>query len=49
MNFFWTKNDFDVWTKEAGLSGDEDIYCLDINEAIVESYKIFKLEQKVLV
>lgn len=38
------KSDFDVWINEVGLFDDEDIYCLDINEVIVELYKIFKFK-----
>lgn len=41
MNFFWTKNEFDEWVKENGFENDEDIYCLDINEAMDASYDIF--------
>lgn len=41
MNFFWTKNEFDEWVKENGFENDEDIYCLDINEAMAASYDIF--------
>lgn len=41
MNFFWTKNEFDKWIKENGLENDEDIYCLDIDEAMEASYDIF--------
>ena len=41
MNFFWTKNEFDVWTKENGFDNSEDIYCLDIDGAMEASYDIF--------
>lgn len=44
MNFFWTKNEFDAWALENGFSGNEDIYCLDIDEALDASYEIFSHE-----
>jgi hypothetical protein len=41
MNFFWTKNEFDTWALENGFENNEDIYCLDIDEAMKASHEIF--------
>lgn len=43
MNFFWEKNIFDIWVKENNFDNDEDIYCLNIDEAIDASYEIFNI------
>lgn len=41
MNFFWSQKEYKNWTLENGLSDDENIYCLDINEAMKVSEEIF--------
>ncbi|MBP1853768.1 hypothetical protein J2Z43_000158 [Clostridioides mangenotii] len=43
MNFFWTKDEYKSWININEMNDDEDIYCLDILEALDVAYKIFKL------
>lgn len=43
MNFFWSQKEYKSWVLENGFSDDEDIYCLDINEAMKASEEIFSV------
>lgn len=43
MNFFWTKNEFDNWTIENSINNDENIYCLDIDEAMKAAEEVFSV------
>ena len=43
MNFFWDQKTYKSWVEENGFSNDEDIYCLDLNEAMIASEEIFRV------
>ena len=49
MNFFWTKNEFDVWAKDNGYDNNEDRYCLGLEEAMEASFEIFSTKDMVQV
>lgn len=43
MNFFWSEEEALNWLKFSGMSEDEDIYCLTLEEAVKEAYFTFKV------
>ena len=42
MNFFCKKNEYDLYVNEMELS-EEDIFCLDVNEALYVAKMIFSV------
>lgn len=43
MNFFWSEEEALKWLESSGMSENEDIYCLTLEEAIKEAYFTFKV------
>ena len=43
MNFFWTKDEFDLWVRENGFYDDENIYCLNKDESMSAAIEVFSI------
>lgn len=43
MNFFWSEEEALKWLESSGMSENEDVYCLTLEEAIKEAYFTFKV------